>query len=90
MENRYKLTAFEYADLRRKILEEWANDQEKADKAFDFIIGDAILPLGEKLTSLQLFALRREAYRRHIYWGWDAVYEAYKYAIKGLKVECEP
>ena len=90
MENRYKLTAFEYADLRRKILEEWANDQEKADKALDFIIGDAILPLGEKLTSLQLFVLRREAYRRHIYWGWDAVYEAYKYAIKGLRVECEP
>lgn len=89
MEERTKLSAFEYADLRRKILEDWANDQEKADKALDFIIGDAILPLGEKLTSLQLFVLRREAYKGHINWGWDAVIEAYKYAIKGLKVECE-
>lgn len=89
MEERTKLSAFEYADLRRKILEDWANDQEKADKALDFIIGDAILPLGQKLTSLQLFVLRREAYKGHIYWGWDAVIEAYKYAIKGLKVERE-
>ncbi len=89
MEERTKLSAFEYASLRRQILEEWDNDQEKADKALDFIIGDAIIPLGEKLTSLQLFVLRKEAYKKHIYWGWDAVIKAYKYAIKGLKVECE-
>lgn len=89
MEDKKKLTAFEYAKLRRQTLEDWANDQEKADKTLDFIIGDAILPIGEKLTSLQLFVLRREAYKKHIYWGWDAVVEAYKYAIKGLKVECE-
>lgn len=83
---RKELTAFEYAKLRRQTLEDWANDQEKADKTLDFIIGDAILPLNETLTSSQLFVLRKEAYKGHIYWGWDAVIEAYKYAIKGLKV----
>lgn len=69
MENRAKLTAFEYADMRRKMLEKCDNDQDKADKALDFIIGDAILPIGEKLTSLQLFVLRRETYKGHILLG---------------------
>lgn len=85
MEDKKILTAFEYAKLRREILEDWDNNKEKADKALDFIIGDSILPLDKPLTSSQLFELRKEAYHRHIYWGWNAVNEAYKYAIKGLK-----
>ena len=89
MEDKKKLTAFEYAKLRRQTLEDWANDQEKADKALVFIISGIALPLNEPLTRSQLFELRKEAYHRHIYWGWDAVIKAYKYAIKGLKVECE-
>ena len=89
MEEKKILTAFEYAKLRRQTLEEWDNDQEKADKALVFIISGIALPLDEPLTRSQLFELRKEAYHGHIYWGWDAVNEAYKYAIKGLKVECE-
>lgn len=89
MEESKILTAFEYAKLRRKALEDCDNNKEKADKTLAFIISNVELPLDEPLTRSQLFDLRKEAYKRHIYWGWDAVIEAYKYAIKGLKVECE-